>query len=172
MKLSLSQVKIYFLLAFVILFTASCEKDEEVKPSDVTGEWTVSSVSIELNVGDKSFIDYLVDALGVSDTEAQLFESLFEDALEEGFTGTIEFKSDNTYVSTFEGSTETGTWELISGGEQMILDKGTADEITLDILSLSDNMMKVGLSEEETEDLDSDGTAETISINVELTLEK
>ena len=168
----LSKVKIFILLGIIPLFLVNCEKDDDVKSSDLIGLWTVTDASIEMNVGDKSLIDYLIDALGITEMEAQLFESIFEEALSEGFTGTIEFKSDNTYESTFEGDTDTGTWELSSDGKQLTLDKGTADELTLDIISLSNNMLKIGFSEEEVDDLDSDGTNETISINIELTLEK
>ncbi|MFC2124130.1 lipocalin-like domain-containing protein [Bacteroidota bacterium] len=172
MNISLSKAKIYFLLVLITFITASCEEDDAAKSSDITGLWTVSSASIEMNVGDKSLIQYLTDALGITETEAQVFESLFETALSEGFVGTIEFKSDNTYESKFGGDADSGTWELSSDGTKITLDKGTADEITLDIISISDNTMKVGFSEEEQEDLDSDGMNETISINIELTLGK
>ena len=95
---------------------SSCSDDDEIaftKTQLLTqAPWKYSTIS----TGDATF-----DAL------FQLF-----------FTGfTITFNTDGTTLVTFASDSETGTWEFTTNETKILLDKGTMDEQTFDIESLT-----------------------------------
>ena len=175
MKESLLKVRTLLLMGLIVFITASCGEDDDADSAgtaDITGVWAITSSYVEINVGDKSFVDYLVDVVGVPEADAEEFLDLFKEDFTEGFPETIEFKSDNTYTVNTDGDTESGTWSLSSDGNTLTLDAGTTDETDLDVISLSSTAMKIGFTEEESEDFDDDGVDEIISITFELNFEK
>jgi len=95
---------------------SSCSDDDEValtKTQLLTqSSWKFSAVS----TGDPTF-----------DAFFQLF-----------FTGfTITFNTDGTTLVTFASDSETGIWEFTTNETKILLDKGTMDEQTFDIESLT-----------------------------------
>jgi hypothetical protein len=54
----------------------------------------------------------------------------------------IKFEQDGTYTLTNETETRTGTWAFANNETELVLDPNTADEFTMDIVSLRDNSAK------------------------------
>jgi hypothetical protein len=71
-----------------------------------------------------------------------------------------KFDSDGSYVVEVDGDSESGKWEFASNNQQLVLDKGTADEFTLDILKLTNTSLNLEFEEE---DLD---TGETYTVEI------
>ncbi|MDX5419350.1 MAG: DUF4923 family protein [Hymenobacteraceae bacterium] len=51
---------------------------------------------------------------------------------------TISFNKAGTYIDTYDGATENGSWELTSDEQSIVLDKGTNHEISVRIVRLTD----------------------------------
>ena len=130
-----------FALCLLVAFT-SCKKDEDVRPQDVqdniVGDWTVSEGQA------------VVYASGykVLDTEVAT-------------SGTIDFDNNNTGQADFSmnilGDVESTkgpfTWEL--DGFEIVMDKGTADEIRWAIITDTDNLQELQYTEvDEEEDME------------------
>lgn len=156
-----------FFTIVALAMLASCGKDDEgdVK-SDLVGSWKFSKIEIiELSIDGKDFVEYFVEAFGLTEEEAAEFEAEFEANFQaDADLGdiTIEFKSDNTYVSSSpDEEDETGTWSLSSDGKTL-----TVDDQTFKITSLTKTQLVATLSEEETQE------GVTIKIEVEYTFTK
>ncbi len=169
-------IKNWLLIGFMFLFLAACNNDDEDEAgteADLVGLWTTQSVSLDVTLNGEDFLQYLVEALGVSESEAQAFMDLSLGDLKNNFEGTVDMKSDGTYVSTFGDETIDGTWSLSSDGKKLTLDAGTTDEITMDIVELTSNTLKLAFSETETtEDIDGDDVNDELKIDIEMTLTK
>ena len=149
----------------LILFTG-CSKDDEVTltgpESDLIGLWTISenNVSVEAFVGDQTIIEYLVSVGGITEEEAELIYVQYQDEnlSEFDFSGTIEFKSDKTYISISPpDDQDDGTWKLSSDGKTLTLDEGDPDyEEVLTINSLSSSSMSITIIEEDFDDMGDD----------------
>ena len=55
---------------------------------------------------------------------------------------TIDFKTDGTYTVVNNGTDE-GVWEIDSGEDNIILDKGTTDEMRFFVYSISETEMRL-----------------------------
>ncbi len=171
-------------VAVATLTLVACSEDDDDGPAGVTGDligtWTGGSATVNsftINGEDIStFIDAFVQLLieaGASQAEADAFAAEFEDELSAGFTeffeGSITFNEDGTYNSTDAGVTDDGTWELANNDQTIVFDKGTVDELEVQIVSLTDSRFEGLVQENETEDLDDDGTADDV-LAVSITL--
>ncbi|MBN2610709.1 MAG: hypothetical protein JXB00_04055 [Bacteroidales bacterium] len=112
---------IFFALAFVALIIAfsACEKEEKNNTLDLL----VNNV-------------WVYDSLTVSDEESEglVIAAAF---LHYGFNDCeFDFSSDGSYTVNSELINNAGVWEL--SGNSLILDKGTEDEMEMEILSLND----------------------------------
>lgn len=61
----------------------------------------------------------------------------------------MEFKSDGTYIFEISGDSETGTWELTSNDQKILMDKNTSGEATADILKLTNTALNISFTEED-----------------------
>ena len=171
MNRSIQIFKTLFLIGSIAFFVSSCKKDKETKDADIVGNWTISSATVSATIDGKSLSQYFLD-LGTSSTEADQFAQAFNDAVQQSFTGTVNIKSDHTYTINSGGSSDGGTWALNSSGDKLTLDAGTADEATFDILSVDKNSLHIKFSQDQMDDLNGDGTDETIAVSVDMNLTK
>jgi hypothetical protein len=151
----------------------SCNKDDDGNSStnedDLIGVWTINSANsnADISINGVSIVDYFMDTFDLTEAEAEEFASLFEFEL----SGTIEFNSNGTYVADIEDGTETGTWEL--NNNTITMDKGTEDEVDFQIKSLTSSKLVIEFSETSSdEDIDEDGTPETMKVDMHLELSK
>lgn len=168
------------LLAFIAMSATlliSCSDDEEAPAGDLSGNligsWTSTSVLIdEITVNGVDLVEYFT-SLGLPPEFITLFEEGFAQGLEEDFDVEISFMEDGTYTTTDVDGTDSGVWELNANSTVLTLDKGTADEFEIEIVSLTDEQFVGKVSEvDESEDLDDDGTNDTLRISITLTLAK
>ena len=159
-KLNLLKQGTLLLLVSIFVLT-SCEKDEDNKKDDLIGKWNITSVESEITINGVNIIDYLMDELGLSQSEAEEFAEMFMFDV----TGTIEFNSDGTYETIIDGESESGTWELIDN--TLILDKGTESEMEFEIISISSSKLVIEFVEtDNSEDINEDGTNDTFIIKM------
>jgi hypothetical protein len=90
------------------------------------------------------------------------------------FTGTLQIKDDNTYISNFGGEIEDGTWALNSDGDVLTIDGGTVDEMVINIISITETTLVVSTDTEEFVDIDDNEITPDVevSLSVQLTLTK
>lgn len=156
---------------FLCMIVSCNDDDENPSNSDLLiGKWSISTTTIEMNLNGKSLVQYLVQDVGLSQAEAEMFEEMFEDMLLETFVGTIEFKADKTAIYNIGGDSDTGTWRLSSDGKTLYLDEGTIDEMTVTIVELTSSKLSIEMTQSEEEDLDEDGTDENVIVEVSMTL--
>jgi hypothetical protein len=117
MKKSIAVFAWILAAGFLLSQFTSCKKEGESVKDDLVGTWTIDNVTLEVTVEGKSLTEFFVDA-GFSQSDAAQFAALFETALMQSFTGTVQFKADNTYTATVSGDSNTGTWEVSSDGKK------------------------------------------------------
>lgn len=153
------------------LILSSCSKDS-TPADDLVGTWTTQSATLTAMVGSKTLIQYFIDELALTATEAQQFNDLFNQQMQQAFTGTIQMKSDNTYTSTLGGESDTGTWSLSSDNKKLTIDSSTESPQIMDVIQLTSSTLHLRGTDTQTEDLNDDGTPETIIATIDLTLTK
>lgn len=160
------------ILGLTLFTLISCDKDKDGNggSSDLVGIWTVTSSSFEITINNVDVIDYLMAAMELTEEEAEMFVDMFFSDM--GMTGTIEFKSDGTYITKSDGETDTGTWKLSSDKKTLTMDDGTADEVNATVVSLTSSKLVVEFTESESDDWDEDGTPETTEIFMHIELSK
>jgi len=162
-----------FLLVILLVFAVACGDDDEPIDNNPTteemlvGTWTTSATEVTAEVDGQPLVDYLVDVLGYSEGDAALFNAFFEAGLEDSVTGSITLNANNTYESNFDGDIDNGTWSLSADESTITLDEGTADEVELDISSLTSTTLTVSLNDVILEDLDDDPATDDEEIMVE-----
>ena len=156
------------LMVFGILFISSCGDDDEGLDQtslNLIGVWE-SEDEVALSV---SITGLTQEELA----EYEEFINFFLQAFAQGFFGTIEFKDDLSYTSSFGGEAQTGTWEVLSDGETLIIrETGETEETEVEIISLTSTTVVFGFQEIETDDLNGDGSDDELIIDVELTMNK
>ena len=173
MKKLLKLNGLFLTAGLIALMLVSCEKDSSTggaTEDELIGKWTIASSSVDMTIDGVSVVDFLVEALGITEEQAKQFEQIYTDEL--SMSGTIEFMADYTYEANFDGDVTTGTWKLTSGGKEMIMDEGTEDETTVKIVSANATKMVVRISDSDTEDIDEDGTDENLVYTIEMVLTK
>lgn len=159
-----------FVLLTGLILTA-CSKDDS--PSDnIVGTWTAGDATFTAMVGTRSLSQYFTEVMGLSATEAQMYTNLFTQGIQQGFTGTIQIKADGTYSANMGGGTDTGTWSLSPDGKKITIDSSTDSPATYDVVELTANLLHLNISESETEDLNDDGTPETIEMTIDVKFTK
>lgn len=155
------------------LILSSCSKDSSTTPAnDLTGTWTAQSSTFTAKVNGKSLEQYYIDSLGLTYTEAQQAVIMFNSIMQQTFTGTIQLKSDHTYIDNMGGDNETGTWSLSSDNKKLTISPNSGTPTTLDVIELTSSKLHLTGTETETEDLNGDSAPETIVVNIDLTLTK
>jgi len=161
------------LFFFVTYIGCSDDDDENSKENLLIGVWTITNADIDASIGGMSIVDYLVNVAGYSQIEAELMETLFQNMLLPNFTGTIDFKENHTYVTTFGGEIDDGFWSLNAAGDKLTLDAGTIYEMVIDVNSLTASNFVGSTSFVESVDIDDDGNPDVdVAISVQLTLTK
>jgi hypothetical protein len=151
-------------VAGVLLFSCSKEKDK----AELVGTWTYDSATISTMVGTKTFSQYLIDELGLNAAQAQAYETIFNEGVKQYFTGTFQMKSDNTYTTNFGDETDTGTWSVNSDQTALTIDSDTDVPYILSIVELTSSKLHVQEVETGMDDLNQDGTMETLTITVDI----
>ena len=160
----------------VFISYSGCNSDDDGDPviNPLIGIWTISDVNLVTEFGDMSVKEFLMEVGGLSDLDATGYTILFESLLESTFNGIIEFKDDNTYKSNIAGEMEEGTWRLNSDGDELTLNSGTSDETVVNVITLTENTLKLSLNTSELANIDDESLIPDldISIAVEMTLTK
>lgn len=177
MKKLLSHLKLLlFIGAFIIVFTGCKDEENGGSPevNNLLGTWTVDNVDISAMVGGQSLTDWFINVGGLSAENAAIAYAIFETFLLAEVSGSITFKDDNTYVSSFGGSPDDGTWSLSSDGKTLTLDAGTVDEVQINVISLTNSTAHMVFAQQILEDLDDDPLTPDVPIDVEadMTLSK
>lgn len=165
-------IKLLGLVLLTGMAFASCNKDDKDPGSNLIGNWTTQTSTFNAKVGDRSLSQYFTEVMGLSASDAQLYTNLFNVTLQQNFTGTIQFKSDNTYTSTLGGKSDSGTWNISSDEKKLTIDPANDPPVIFDIVSLSSNQMQLHATDSGSDDLNGDGTPENISVDVDLTFTK
>lgn len=164
--ISLSSKFLCFML-IASLSVTSCKKDKTSNTVTLEGgTWTAGTPTFTAMVGTKTITQYFTDVVGLSAAQAAQYSTLVNVALMQSFSGSIQFKSDNTYTATLGGTPDSGTWSLSADGKKLTIDSVSSDPETADITELTSNKLTVTINTTESEDLNSDGTPETITVNV------
>jgi hypothetical protein len=157
------------IICFVLiagLAITSCKKDSSSTVTLAGGTWTAGTPTFTAMVGTKTLTQYYTDVMGLNATQAAQYTAIFNLALMQTFTGTIQFKSDNTYTATLGGTPDSGTWSLSADAKKLTIDSNTEPPETLDVTQLTSNKLTVSLTDNTSEDLNSDGTPETMTVSV------
>lgn len=165
-------IRLFGIILVTGMFFTSCNKDDKDPGSNLVGNWTTQTSTFNAKVGDKTLNQYFTDVMGLSASDAQLYTNLFNVTLQQNFTGTIQFKSDNTYTSTLGGKSDNGTWNMSSDGKTLTIDPANDDPVTFDVVKLTSNQLQLHVSETGSDDLNGDNTPENITVDVDLTFTK
>ena len=164
----------YSLLILLIPFVFACGDDEDPVSQtyqNLLGVWDSKEIALSLSVDNQPITEYWIEELGLTEVEAEFLLELAGQSLAAEFTGTIEFKADNTYEAKFGADTETGSWELIKSDQFILLTTG-GDVEEIEIVSVTSANLVVRFSDEGSSDLAGDGSGENVEAVIELTLEK
>lgn len=153
------------------LVFSGCSKEKKAT-DNLVGTWTIGSTNISTMVGTRTMEQYFTDVMGLSVADAQTYSVLANQAIQQSFSGTIQIKSDNTYSATFGGKSETGTWSLNSDGTKLTITSGSSGTTVFDIVELTSSILKIRVTDLITEDLNNDGTPESITVTADLTFNK
>lgn len=163
-------MRVLFAIMITGTLVTSCKKDEDPE-DDIIGTWTTSSVTFDTQVDNKPILQYFTD-LGISQEDAQAAVNFFNMTLQQSFTGTITFNSDNTYTSTLGGQSDSGTWSLSGDGDQLTVDSDSDEPFVLDIETLTGDRLVLSWNETGMEDVNDDNVPENISVDIRMTFEK
>jgi hypothetical protein len=165
MKSTSMNFKIICVVLTAGLAVDSCKKDSNTVTLE-GGTWTAGTPTFTTMVGTKTLAQYYTDVMGLTAAQAAQYSTIVNAALMKSFTGTIQFKSDNTYTANLGGVPDSGTWSLSADGKKLTIDSNSAAPETADITQLTSSKLTVSLSTTVSEDLNGDGTPETITVSV------
>lgn len=157
----------------VLLFTTSCEKDDNATVT-IEGNWIYNDLAIEYLIDNKTIVEYLVGE-GVSQAVAEAFETQLLAEVESEIQADMEMPTSvaintgGTFVATFsDASTSTGEWDLSGDGKVLTLTEG-ADVNEFMVESLTGSQLILSFTISFMEDMDEDGTPETpVVVTVEM----
>ena len=148
------------------VFTTACDKDEVGITASIVGSWTVSETSMDMTIDGISWLDYMVNELGLTSEIAET--SWAEIQSETDMEGIVEFKDEGVFTTEWVGDApELGTWIL--DGNNLTINVEGDDTMVFDVITLSDTQLVIKNTETESEDMDQDGTEETMEIVMQLT---
>src|SRR3954464_11491205 len=117
----------FTLLAVTVLF--SCSKDKDPAPASIVGKWEVTGLKTQLQIGDKSLKQSLIDS-GMSEAEAEQTVQNAQTGIDVTgkFSGTLELKADGTWSGVVIGSDDSasGTWKLSDDKKTLTLTDSSA----------------------------------------------
>ena len=166
MKRTSINIRIICVVLIAGLAVTSCKKDSSSAVTLAGGTWTAGTPTFTAMVGTKTLTQYYTDVMGLTAAQALQYTTIVNLALMKSFTGTIQFKSDNTYTANLGGTPDSGTWSLSTDGKKLTIDSSSAAPQTADVTELTSSKLSVALTDTVSEDLNSDGTPETITVNV------
>jgi hypothetical protein len=159
--------KILSVILIASLGVTSCKKDKTSNTVTLEGgTWTAGTPTFTAMVGTKTISQYFTDVVGLTADQAATYTAIVNVALMQSFTGTIQFKSDNTYSANLGGKPDSGTWSLSADGKKLTIDSNSDVPETADITELTSSKLTVTINSTESDDLNNDGTPETINVNV------
>jgi hypothetical protein len=140
---------------FYLLITAttlqSCKEDDsnpEVEKLAIQGVWGVTQFNVAINISGISLADFLVDSLNFASQEVIIAEALIRSEVNGLFENqTITFKNDQTYEILIDSNLETGSWKLNDAQTILTVTPLGDQEIDLKVASLSDEVLRIELSE-------------------------
>lgn len=159
-------IRIICIMLIASLAINSCKKDSSTAITLAGGTWTAGTPTFTAMVGTKTLTQYYTDVMGLSAAQAAQYAGIVNLALMQSFTGNIQFKSDNTYTATLGGKADSGTWSLSADGKKLTISSNSAAPVVADVNQLTSNKLSVSLTDTTSEDLNSDGTPETITVSV------
>lgn len=165
MKRNSMKIKLFCFVLISGLAVTSCKKDSNTVTLE-GGTWTAGTPTFAAMVGTKTLAQYYTDVMGLTAAQATQYSAIVNAALMQSFTGTIMFKSDKTYSANLGGKSDSGTWSLSADGKTLTIDSSSANPVTADITQLTSNKLTVAIIDTVSEDLNGDGTPETITVNV------
>ena len=162
------------LLAFLVLF--GCDKDDEPSVKDkIVGEWTIESASAAITVKGMTLKQFYIDVAGLSEAEAQEYVDLFNQSIEDHWSGTMEFKSDGTYDFMLDGGTtaETGDWVMHPKNDQAIsISYASGVYTTFNIATLTDTDFVINFEQLSRFDVDGDKYRDDVLYEFEISMTK
>lgn len=158
---------------FVMTSCGDSQNGEDPQPSDsrIVATWyTADTIQVGITVNDTAIVSYLQVHLGISEQEAQNEVDSFTLEISSAFDGQITFNSDYTYNSFMGNEGGDGVWEINDAETEIIMDKGTEDELTILILSLDEFKMKVNFKDMTPIDLDDD-QVDDVDLDLDITID-
>jgi hypothetical protein len=166
MKSTSLNIRIICLVLITGMAVTSCKKDSSSTVTLAGAAWTAGTPTFTAMVGTKTLTQYFTDVMHLTTAEAAQYTALVNVGLMQSFTGTVTFKSDNTYTSNLGGVADSGTWSLSADAKKLTITSSTSAPEVADVTVLTSTKLTVSLSDTTSEDLNSDGTPETITISV------
>jgi len=160
--------RVILLLMTTLLFTACSQEIDVSSETPLVGVWNVNDLEFDILINGQD-----ISAFFDTQLEANIFIALLTTELEESFeNASLEFKSNNTYTSTFPGEPSvSGTYTKTDS--QLILDAGTEDETTFTILTQNANALNLqAIEEDNSTDLDQDGINDQFRLVFDISLTK
>jgi hypothetical protein len=159
------------LVLFTGLIFTGCKKDKKAS-DDLVGTWTVGTTSFTSMIGTMTLNQYITDVMGWTAAEALAYTAIINQTIQQSFTGTITIKSDNTYTSNLGGDTDSGTWSLNSDGTKLTINSSSTGIQVIDITEITSSVLKIKLTNVFSEDVNSDGTPESITVVADITFNR
>ncbi len=165
------------IIGVLTFFITGCEKDDPVKVTEefIIGSWEVANIEADGTIDGKSMLEYYMDESGLSEAQAEFLINYTIASFSGMYDGVYEFKSDYTYIHTFNDASdgeESGTWVLGSDGEIIILNEGTEYEMNFTVKSKGSNTLDVEYKLTDSYDVNEDGDDEELSLVIDLSLTK
>ena len=162
------------MMVLAILFFSGCNKDDEPDPTtqQLIGVWQADQISLGASIDGVNYYQYLLNE-GYTEEEANSALDLLGNLLILSYSGTVEFKSDNTYTSTLGSSVETGTWSVLNGGATLQMKaNGSSDTDEIEIKSIGSTQLVLAFTDTHDDDVNDDGIDEEVITEIELTFAK
>lgn len=173
----------FWTLAFCISLIAliGCGDDDDQTPSvqsDLIGTWSITSTDSSIEINGMSFVQFLIDALELTQEEAVEFAALIGEGIEiedfEDFEGVkFTFNVDGTYFITdpTDGD-ENGTY-VVNTDETEVTMTSDGESFVAQIATLTASRLTLVIeNEDNSEDFDEDGQVDTIASSVEIQFSK
>lgn len=175
MKIRLIKGKTIITVVFLSVMVLSCSKDDPTPAELLTGTWNSGTITIVPSIGTTPLAVWLNVSAGLSSTEALLYTTMFNTIAQSTFTGTLEFRADNTFTWTMTGRTESGTWSISGDGTELTLTSPLSVidiSDTVNITELTESSLKLNINASVNQDITNDGVAENINIVADLSFTK
>lgn len=145
------------------------DEDEVGGKNDLIATWTINDVDFVMTIDGQDLVTWFVENTELTQTQAEELAEIFEGEMGISTNGTVTSNDDNTFTLNFDGDVENGTWS--KNGDQLTLNTD-GEVIDLDILTLNSNTLIVQMVESETEDMDDDGSVETLEMAITMHFDK